>query len=329
MSKEAGAAVVAIVKKGGCIVGAGIALALLCGLWFSSNSPLFNTVVAGKFLYYHAVLAGRFLRTGTWGDMVVPGTGGWLYYGKDLREILQPWFYAKENIETIAALSDTLGRRGITLLVVPVPDKEAIMQTYSRFTVKSVSNQRVRFLRSLRERHVKVIDLTPTYLAANPKDALFQKKDVHWDGQGIAVAAREIADSVNRLPGEAGPSRYSSKDTVVDSPGFLAMFLGDSSLYPTSCRMITDAGGNPFKDSVRSDILIWGDSFTMVNRAYGGGLGAQIALYTGRPTFTIGHIGDINARAPAEMLKFLKDRPKMPKIIVWVFTSFRFMNRFE
>ena len=171
-----------------------------------------------------------------------------------------------------------------------MPDKEAIIQTNSRLRVDKVSNQRVRVIKMLQKCNVDVIDLVTPFMADNQKDVLFQKKDAHWDGQGILIAARVVSDSINCLLGVSGQSRYSYKDTCIFEPRDLAMLLGDSSSYPCACRMITTQEGSPFKDSVWSDIMIFGDSFSEVSRAFGGGIGAQIAYFTNRPTFTIAHI---------------------------------------
>jgi len=233
-----------------------------------------------------------------------------------------PWRNTQNNLRTIQALSDTLGRRGIKLIVVPVPDKEAILQTYSPFRAYNVGRQRMRMIAMLRKSNVDVIDLAGLFQAAQKKDAVFNKEDHHWNDRGSMIAARVIADSVNaRLGVSTAKARYSFKDTVVYEPGYTAMRLGDSSLYPRACRIIMDSSGRPFKDSVWSDIMIFGDCFTSVNKAYGGGLGAGIAYFSNRPTFTISHF-DPNPHAPAQMLNFLKNRKKEPKIILWVFLSY-------
>jgi hypothetical protein len=172
----------------------------------------------------------------------------------------------------------------------------------------------------LRKRNVDVIDLAPSFMAANPKDALFQKKDTHWDEQGMSIAARIISDSINCLLGRTGgQQRYCCKDSSIFEPRDLAMSLGDTSSYPRSCSIITTLDGSPFKDSVWSDIMIFGDSFSFVDHAFGGSIGAQIAYRTNRPTFTIFHI--CATREPLELLNFLKYRRKAPKVIVWVFVS--------
>ena len=135
-----------------------------------------------------------------------------------------------------------------------------------------------------------------------------------------------VSDSINRLLGVSGQSRHSYKDTCVSETRYLAWIAGDSSQYPCACRMIREEDGSAFKDSIWSDIMIFGDSFSLVNRAFGGGIGAQIAYFTNRPTFTIAHIAAYSlCEAPSKILNFLKNRRKSPKVIVWVFVSRAFL----
>jgi hypothetical protein len=285
----------------GCIIGYDRQVA--------SNSPLFNASVLVDFL--KAKMQGR---------NAFPGKDGWLYYRCDLAATLEPWLHMRRNVETIAALNDSLSRKGIKLIILSVPFKSAIMQTYSPFRVDNVSNQRTRMIEMLKKRNIDVIDLAPVFMADTQKELLFQKKDTHWDGRGLSFAARIVTDSVISILGkDTGEPRYIFKDTTICESRDLAKFSGDTSLYPKSCRMILANDGEPFKDSVWSDIMVFGDSFSWVNHAFSGGLGAQIAWLTNRPTFTIFHI--CATKEPVELLTFLKNRRKMPKIVIWVFVS--------
>jgi hypothetical protein len=189
-------------------------------------------------------------------------------------------------------------------------------------------------IKMLRERNIDIIDCAPIFMAMKSKDALYQKKDTHWDGNGIVIAAKLISDEINLLlrweGGEGEVKRYSFKDTIVLKSGDLAEHLGDTSLYPKACRIITAQDGSPFKDSVWSDIMIFGDSFCMENRAFGGDIGAQIAYFINRPTFTIAHLDPYfgsGLNAPSHILTFLNNRRKYPKVIVWVMTSRDFCDK--
>jgi hypothetical protein len=309
----------ALLRAGGCLIAVVVVSITLYGIRISSPSPLFNAFVAVKCVTTWARPQTR---------LAFPGSGDWLFYRDGILAIVKPWKYARSNAETMAALNDTLRGKGIKLFIMPIPDKEAIIQNYSLFKVGKASNQRTRTIAMLRKRNVDVIDLEPSFIAKISRDSLYQKRDGHWDGPGIVMAAGQVSDSINRYLGGNGESRYSFKDTCIFEPRDLAELLGDSSLYPRACRIIADKSGEPFRDSAWSDIMIIGDSYTMVNRAFGGGIGAQIAYFTNRPTFTMGHIGAF-ARWPAEVLSFLKNRRKLPKVIVWAFVSRSFLNKIE
>jgi hypothetical protein len=288
----------------------GAALTITYGVMVTSKSVFYNAFALGKYLT---------LRPDVYG---FPGNGGYLYTRPALKSLVTPWRNSQNNLKTILALSDTLGKKGIKLIVVPVPDKEAIVQTYSPFRAYDVGIQRIRMIRMLRRCNVDVIDLAGLFQAAQRQGAIFNKEDHHWNDRGSLIAAGVIADSVKTLFGvSTAQGRYSFKDTIVYEPGYTAIRLGDSSLYPRACRIIMDASGSPFKDSVWSDIMIFGDCFTSVNKGYGGGLGAEIAYFSNRPTFTITHF-DPDPHAPAQILNFLKNRKKSPRIIIWVFLSY-------
>ncbi len=292
-----------------------LALILLYGSRIASNSVFFNAYTMGKFLK----------KRPTW---VIPGSDGWLFYRESLKAILKPWKYAESNERTIASLNDSLAARGIKLIVVPVPDKEEIVQAYTPFRVYNASNQRSRMIARLREHHIEVVDLFPSYMASNPREELYQKKDTHWDEPGIEIAAQVIGDSVNRFFGGKGDALYAFKDTFVYKPRDLALFRKDSTSYANACRMVSEPDGTRYRDSIWSDILIFGDSYSLVNYGYGGGIGPEIARFTGRPNFTIGHIG-FNYGAPSEMWNFVKNRRKVPKVLVWVFVSRFFLFKIE
>ena len=301
----------ALFKIGGAVAVIAIALTILYASMVSPNSPFFN-----------AYIAARIVTSLVTGNRAICGRDGWIFNRMGMRALLLPWIYARHNVEAIAALNRYLEQKGVKLRVVPIPDKAAIVQIRRPFIVDNVNNQRVRMIKMLRKRNVHVIDLASTFMSSDQKNALYQKKDTHWDGPGILIAARVVFDTLNHLLGESAQSSYSFKDTVIYKPRDLAMLLRDSSLYPNACRMIIAQDGNPFKDSVWSDIMIFGDSYTNINHAFGGGIGAQIAYFTHRQTFTISHISN-TPQGPSEMLNFLLNRRKAPKIIVWVFISLR------
>ncbi len=303
-------------KLVGFIAGCAAVLAMLYISLVSSNSPLFNAYIAGKILVSLAT-----------GERAVCGQNGWIFNRLGMRALLEPWVYASHNARKISVLDQYLKQRGIKLIVVPVPDKASIIQIRPPFNADNIHNQRERMIGMLRNSNVEVIDLSPVFTASAHKDRLYQKKDSHWDGEGILLAAQVIADTLNRLLGASAQSGYTFKDTEIYEPRDLAMLLGDSSLYPNDCRMIRVRDGSLFRDSVWSDIMIFGDSYSGINHAWGGGIGAQVACLTNRQTFTISHIGT-NSPGPSELLNFLKNRRKTPKVIIWVFISYLAMRKF-
>jgi SGNH hydrolase-like domain, acetyltransferase AlgX len=276
-------------------------------VWLSSNSPFFNALVWEKY-------------QSTKGKTVLSSSSGCLFYRWDLNSILKPWKYSDSNLRTICWLNDTLNNLGIKLLVVPVPDKEAINQSYSPFMVRTVSNQRHRFVEKLKQAHVNVVDLTPFFIENGDRDHLYRKNDTHWDQMGISLAAEIIVSKIPLLVPDRPCSNLIVKDTVVMEQGDLAKMIGDSTFLPQVCRMILTTDSVPINDSPSSNIMIFGDSFTKTYKQYGAGLGAWVAYYAKQPTCTYTSIS-ANVNGPRIMLRLLRNRKVLPRVIVWVFVS--------
>jgi hypothetical protein len=275
------------------------------GLILTSKSVLFNSCVLVTYIRTHKQIA-----------FSIPE--GWYFYRQNLACMLKPWKYFNQNETTICALNDTLKKLGIRLIVVPVPDKEAIIQKYSPVIVDITSKQRQRFITKLITTNINVLELTPLFTADNHKNQLFVKSDSHWDQRGISIAAELISNKINVMLHAQNQYKYVIKDTVIFEQGDLSMAMKDTTYYPRICKMILQPDSSVFCDSSLNKILIFGDSFTRANQKYCGHIGAHIAYFTHQPTFTYTPL----QADPSMLLAFLrKHKNNLPEIIVWVFTS--------
>lgn len=290
---------------------------------YASNSIPFNLFVAAKCKCLKYSAKGH---SGHLGHF--PGSEGWRFLRTNLGCIMTPWALAHRNMETIVAMHDSLKKIGIELIVVPVPDKEMIIQKYSPFTVTVASNQRARFIAGLLENHVNAIDLVHPYMKENEKDSLYLKMDTHWASKGIMVAAEIISAQVNRILHCEGMQRhYCLKDTAITAYEDCAL-PEDSPMVQRGCIMVFNKDGSPYRDSLKSDIMIFGDSFAEKDHGYSAGIGDHIAYCLNQPTFTIYHIG-ASFQGPRMLHDFLKNRKHLPRVIVWVFVSRYLPLQFE
>ena len=274
---------------------------------FSSNFVPYNVNVLVKYFQ-------------TSGDKAFHAPGGWIFYSHDIGIIVNQWRHTRHNEQVICSLNDTLSKLGVQLIVVPVPDKETIIQTYSLFNVEVASNQRKQFLTRLEKRKVAVIDLTPAFFANRLRDQLYVKRDTHWDQEGIRLGAKEVASRISMAVSGRPQEEYLLKDTLISGPCDLSMMLHDSTSYSRKCTIILCRDGSVLNDAPSSDIMIFGDSFANVNWKQGAGIGAYITYFTKMPTFTYTTLRG-NNQGPRLLLKYLQTHKKPPRVVVWIFAS--------
>ena len=274
-------------------------------IWLTSNSIPYN-------------LHTLFTYVKTKGQYAFTAPDGWVFYRPSLSSILLPWRYTPQNKTIIHSLNDSLKSLGINLLVIPVPDKENIIQTYSLFRTGNASNQRIRLIKSLAANGVNVIDLNSEFIKNRNKEQLYRKDDTHWDQDGIRLCAKVISRKLN-IPDDL-ERKYHLKDTIISEQGDLSLMMRDSIPKSRTCSMIVDENERPFTESRKSKIIIFGDSFTNANRKHSAGLGAYITFLSNNPTATVFSL-KANIDGPRLLLKYLNTTKDHPKIIIWVFTS--------
>ncbi len=145
----------------------------------------------------------------------VAGIDGWLFLPSELRFLSVGEFWGKnavrvsratkpEDADPLPAIIDfheQLKKRGIELLLVPVPPKAAIYpeKIVPQFnTGEDAAPFLHRFYDELRSRGVDVLDLSPIFLQHRDSERgdVFCKTDTHWSGYGCVLAAERIAEKV-------------------------------------------------------------------------------------------------------------------------------------
>ena len=154
---------------------------------------------------------------------VIAGVDGWFFLSSDIRFLSVGQFWgadaakvsrahkpeSADPIPAIVDFRDQLKRRGIDLLLMPVPPKAAI---YPEKIVPDVdlhgetaAPYLARFYDELRKREIDVVDLSPVFLQnrASEHGPVFCKTDTHWSGFGCVLAAQTIKEKIHeKLAGQ-------------------------------------------------------------------------------------------------------------------------------
>jgi alginate O-acetyltransferase complex protein AlgJ len=110
-----------------------------------------------------------------------------------------------EQLDTVAeefqACNRWLNERGITLIVLPIPDKENIYYDLipSRYRTSDQNYDRSQYMHALiqmlKDREIKVADTQTAYEQQRANGLqLYQQDDTHWNPDGVRIAAELIVE---------------------------------------------------------------------------------------------------------------------------------------
>lgn len=303
--------------------------------WPGINSQLLRTIESVDAYLERDSVATRWLRDPIQGALlrwlrygngqVVVGEDGWLVYHRDFHAAVGPAFLAPATLERrrrpgwrpfpaprpdpvagLAQLGRQLHRRGIRLVVVPVPSKVAIYP--ERLAAgdwrEPVRNPSVAPLVAALEREgVTVYDPGPElFRAGRARADLFLDADSHWSPAGVEATARGLAAFLRqrvRLP-ERAPARFVRRPRRIARPTDLERLLGLAPRGPPEGPAdelevveIAWPDGRRFRSGrAASDVVLLGDSFSMVYNELGhqpvsAGFPEHLAAALDRPVHTI------------------------------------------
>jgi len=200
-------------------------------------------------------------------NKVVSGWSGWLFYEPELTYIVN--HLPESNIHAITGYDSTLRSEGMTLFVVPIPNKidiypEKFIPSGAPFPVKK---ERSVFIEKLRMAGLNVIDLEPAFVKSKKEGLLFDPYESHWTALCIEIAAKIISnyvDSVFKSGNLLHDMHYKAQDTILVTHGDLHDRLdtdGTILWYPSSVERVVCPDGKFYTDDRKADVLIIGDSF--------------------------------------------------------------------
>ena len=280
------------------------------------------------------------------GDKAVAAADGWAYYGPNIRYLGEGYFKnlksenpGEDPAATIADFAAQLRRRGMALLVVPVPSKPSIAPERLRrglLPSLDLSLHTRRFMDELRGRGIDVFDLFTPFVREQrdrpDRPRLYLAADTHWTGDGVRLAARLLAVRVRAVVGadELLPRCNYQREAVTvsrrpDIPR-MSRLPGEASAFPpetTTAYRVLDEAGEPYSDSDESRILLLGDSFSRIyqtDEPEAAGLIANLAFELQTPLASIVNDGGASTLVRQELarnLEILKDK----RIVIWAFAE--------
>jgi hypothetical protein len=303
-------------------------------------------------------LALSSLRAGN--KRAVVGKQGWLYFTPGVMALAGPGFLDPEHQQVriraavdaeepalhpdprpaVLELHRALGRRGIRLVLFPVPDKAALQaaQLHGRVRPELGTNlDYPKFVAEMRAAGVMVFDPSPPWLApGEPPRYLVQ--DTHWTPQWMEGVAGELATFLrahtNLTP--AAPVAWKAVAQPIERVGDIVDMLklpDDQTLFrpqAVTVRQVQDAAGKPWEPKAEADVLLLGDSFSNVFTAEQMGWGAaaglapHLALALQREVDVIAQ-NDSGAFATRKLLSEAllagEDRLAGKKVVIWEFAS--------
>ena len=288
---------------------------------------------------------------------VFAGEHGWLCLTGNLRFLAAEKFWGDaaskigrsrnpkwaDPIPAIVDFQRQLEKRGIKLLLVPIPPKAAI---YAEEIFPNVDLHGAdpapfmhRFYDELRGKGIDVLDLTPVFLASRASEhgAMFCKTDTHWSGMGCVLAAQAIAQKIrDALTSSQQPRKeYSSEWKKVSIEGDLQKLLDQPQKggagEEISLRTVSEKSANtPIAADPNSPVLLLGDSHVLVFHdflAERAGLLDQLAFELGFAPDVIGTRGSAATAVRINLYRHSGSDPNYltkKKVIVWCFAAREF-----
>ena len=289
------------------------------------------------------------------GAAVIPGADGWFFLSSDIRFLSVGQFWGADTakvsrahkpesadpIPAIVDFHDQLKKRGIDLLLMPVPPKATIYPEKILPDVdlhgETAAPFLARFYDELRKREIDVVDLAPVFFQnrASEHGPVFCKTDSHWSGSGCVLAAQTIKEKIREKLAGQPQKNYIAEWKEITIKGDLGDLAGANAkkLEPEkiAVRTISDKEtGAAINPDPNSPLLIIGDSHTLVFHdflAEKSGLLDQLAYETGFAPDLIGTRGSGATSVRVSLYRRARKDPDYlakKKVIVWCFAAREF-----
>ncbi|MEQ1858408.1 MAG: hypothetical protein ABMA13_00570 [Chthoniobacteraceae bacterium] len=288
-----------------------------------------QSVVAEKLRPHVQGVVTGLLRGGT--EQACIGRDGWLFYRPDVEYITGPPFLAQgDPVRAIVDFRDRLAKRGIELVLMPIPAKPGIDGAMLGARPGGVLHNASfpEFLARLDRAGVRVFDPAPVLISLAPPRYL--ETDTHWRPEAMEEVARKLAAE---LASTAEPSPV--VELQVTALGDIAALLGlpaSQTIYKPQTVTIhqVPAGNGLWRPRADADVLLLGDSFANIfsleTMGWGEGAGfpEHLSRALGRPLDCILRNSDGAFATREQLSRELargRDRLAGKKIVIWEFAA--------
>ncbi len=207
---------------------------------------------------------------------------GWFFLVKELKHLStgrfweKPWEEVAANgsdpIPSILEFHELLAKKGISLLLVPVPAKAGI---YPDKLAGGFAPGEVAAIAPLLEKislaGVKVLDLEPRFLedrTVDPERLLYCRQDAHFSPAAIEVLAELISEEAKKIvtPGQSADLSIGDEEilSLVGDQIAGTEWEGAVALESLPVRYVESAGKRGVSPDAASPVLLLGDSHTLV-----------------------------------------------------------------
>ncbi len=321
-----------------------------------------HSLVAAWLRPWTQYLLARWLGAGN--EQVYPGRDGWLFYRRSVDFVTGPSFPApdpprtaiaryedppraqhRDPLPAIVDFQRALERRGIALVVVPVPPKPTVHP--ERLTRRAtqldtpVSNRAyAAFVERVRRAGVLWFDPVPLLVERRRRtgEPQYLATDTHWRPDAMIAVATDLAAFLSRhVPLPPRPAAgYKARSVEVVHRGDLARLLDVPATAAgygperVRIRQILTARDEPWQPDPAADVLLLGDSFTNIyalpSLGWGSaaGLAEQVAFALQRPVdrLALNDNGAFATRlALQQELARGHDRLAGKRVVIWQFVA--------
>lgn len=123
------------------------------------------------------------------GEKAILGSDGWLFYKPDVQYLVeQKPMSIEDPVTAILAFREELARRGIRLMIIPMPGKPSVYP--EKLTRRNGFRSPTRdWIARLRVAGVETPDLFEIFATKSPEGPYYLRRDTHWSGDAARIGA--------------------------------------------------------------------------------------------------------------------------------------------